>query len=36
LKAACNEDYLEKLLFEWPENNNEKTGVSDNPNIRKA
>jgi predicted transposase YbfD/YdcC len=36
LKAACNEDYLEKLLFEWPENNNEKTGASDNPNIRKA
>ncbi|MBK5932223.1 ISAs1 family transposase, partial [Halochromatium salexigens] len=35
LKAACNEDYLEKLLFEWPENK-EKTGVSSNPNIGKA
>ncbi|EGV19957.1 transposase [Thiocapsa marina 5811] len=35
LRAACNEDYLAKLLFEWPENK-EKTGVSGKPNIRKA
>jgi predicted transposase YbfD/YdcC len=35
LKAACNEDYLAKLLFEWPENK-EKTGGSGSSNISKA
>ncbi|MEA1052249.1 ISAs1 family transposase [Lamprobacter modestohalophilus] len=35
LKAACNEDYLAKLLFEWPENK-EETRESGNSNISKA
>ncbi|WP_242513288.1 ISAs1 family transposase [Halochromatium salexigens] len=35
LKAACNEDYLAKLLFEWPENK-EETGASGKANISKS
>jgi len=35
LKAACNEDYLAKLLFEWPKSD-EKTKSSGNANISKA
>ncbi|WP_201244690.1 ISAs1 family transposase, partial [Halochromatium salexigens] len=35
LKAACNEDYLTKLLFEWPKSD-EKTKSSGNANISKA